>query len=89
MSENTKRLVEVVAIILSGAFALFMVYHNLDGRVTSAEGRMSVVEARTTASEAKVEQESKGYLVIQAELAQRLDRLEGKLDLVIQQRGRR
>lgn len=86
MSENVKRWVEVGAIVLGCIVAVLSAYHSLDGRVTATEGRAAVVDARVMAAESRIEQETKGYLILQSELAKRLDRLEGKLDVVIEQR---
>lgn len=73
--------IELVVIIFTNAVLLIGAYYKLDNRVT-------ITETRQTASEARIDQETKGYAVLQQEFVRRLERMEDKLDKAIEEKNR-
>lgn len=65
-----RMMLEVIAIIVTNIVLLVGAYYKLDSRVLVAEQR--------------IEQETRGYAVIQTDLHKRLERLEDKLDRLIE-----
>ena len=62
-----------------GAWIVFALVFYFNGN-TDVASKMAALDTRIAVSETKVEQETKGYFIIQTEIAKRLETLEIKID---------